>query len=314
MSQKSTSQRRVATGWLLIIGVVALAILILILSDITEGRRDTVDLVTTFSEADRLQPGTPVWIAGHEVGEVTDVGFLPPGRSDDERIVAIVRIPAEDTALLRLDSRSRLTTRQPLGPPVIELLPGSAEAPPAQPGDTLRELESTGLEQAVERAQTTTEHLDTLSTALGSLARLIEGRRETVQALQDPARGARLEIDTASRHLRTGPLGDALAEEGLAVRVRYLRATLADLRMVVDSIVSATGGTDDEPAESIASIRDRLESVQGELNRLSRSLESAEGAAGRFARDPAIRNAVESVRMQADSLASELRRNPFRIF
>lgn len=303
-----------ATGWLLIIGLVALAFLILVFSDITEARRDTVDLAATFSEAGRLQPGTPVWIAGHEVGAVTDVGFLPPDHPGDQRIVATVRIPAEDAAILRLDSRSRLTSPQPLGPPVIELLPGSAGAPPARPGDTLRQLESTGLEQALERGQTTTEHLDTLSTALGSLARLIEGRRETVQVLREPARGARLEIDETSRHLRTGPLRRALSEEGLADRVQYLQGTVAELRTAVDSILIAVGETGDRPAESIASIRDRLESVQGELNRLSRSLESAEGTAGRFARDPAIRNAVESVRIQADSLAAELRRNPFRIF
>ena len=69
-------RRRTLWGSVIVVLLLAIAVLIISLENIAEAGNETVDYTTSLPGTGGLVAGAPVWIAGHEVGEVVSVGLL----------------------------------------------------------------------------------------------------------------------------------------------------------------------------------------------------------------------------------------------
>src|SRR5687768_9684953 len=128
---------RVIAGFAILGGIIALATLLIFLGYIIDSFQKTYSIVAIFPTSEGLRVGSPVWIAGHEVGTVATIGFRPVIADSAPTVAVRINLPTEHQSLVRRDSDIRLTRPRPVGDPVINISPGSASSPPLQEGDTL---------------------------------------------------------------------------------------------------------------------------------------------------------------------------------
>lgn len=303
-------RRRVLWGSLILLVLLSIAVMIISLERIAEARTTTIDVAASLPGSGGLGAGAPVWIAGHEVGEVVSVALLPAGAGrEGSRIVAIARMPEEYLPLLRTDSRARLTSAQLMGPAILAISPGSAAAAGLEPGDTIpAAYEPDQIDEAVARTRGVLGGADTLLAQLRAIGALYQGRRPGIEALQRSAAEASLELERAKRTLAYGPMSGALGDARLAERVQRVRAAVTELQRGLGRYTAGSLGTDMEALGA------RADALGEELAALDSATADLSGFLGRYAADTAISRQAARAAAQMDSLRREAMSNPFMFF
>lgn len=309
MSPRVDGGRRALIGGLLIAGIVVLAALSVTLGDLIERRRGVFTVVAVVEEAGRVKPGTPVWLAGHPAGEVRRVSFLPPADGRPGRLAITMVLPRGLLGQVRADAAVALRPDQPLGPPVVRLDPGTPDAPPLGPVDTLFALDREPLEPVVTRARSLVGSLDSLTDRLHRLSEALDRQEVSLAGVEGPARAAAGEVRRTRNLLSEGPLG-ALPTAEVRERIAIISDRVTALGAALDTAAMAWK-RDDLEGERLA---ERLAATRRELGRLEAALAGAEGTAGRVLHDTALTAAVARSQAALDSLMAELSATPWRLF
>jgi len=119
-------------GLFLAIGVGCLAWLSIKLAKKDFFARNGYEVQAAFSNGGGLHPGTPVLIAGVEIGRVKSVGL--------EDYEAKVRMVIEPGVVLQKDTIASIKTRGLIGEKYIELTPGASEKT-IKPGAVIRDTQ-----------------------------------------------------------------------------------------------------------------------------------------------------------------------------
>jgi phospholipid/cholesterol/gamma-HCH transport system substrate-binding protein len=128
-----------------------------------------VHLHTSFDNSSGLVVGTPVRLAGVDVGIVESIRFDSDLRQKKVRIA--LAVDRRYLGRIREDSVARLASKGLLGDMIINISVGSAEAAPLRDGDTLRSQESDGLTEVVASLQDGIAEIRALS---GSVKQRVE--------------------------------------------------------------------------------------------------------------------------------------------
>ena len=308
--QSEKDARRVLWGSLIVLVLLTVGLLIISLERIAEARTATVDFPASLPGTGGLVAGAPVWIAGHEVGEVVSVALLPAAAgSEGSRIVAMARLPEKYLPLVRADSRAHLTSAQLMGPAILEISAGSANAPALAPGDTIPALyEPDQIDEALARTRGMLGGADTLLSELRTITALYRQRAPHIEALKRSAGQASVELERVQRTLQEGPLTAALADARLAERMARVRAAVADLQRGLARYRAGSLGAD------MDALGARVDSLTAELAALDSTAADVSGFVGRFAADSALSVETARTRAQMDSLMSDVMSNPFMFF
>lgn len=298
--------RRITIGLALIAALAATAVGIFFLGDILRRRQGTYTIVGAFSDATRLSDGTPVWIAGHPVGRVIKVDLRPTEAGEAAPFVATLELPIEVRQHVRRDSEVRLRTPGRLGSPVVDVMPGTLAAPILAPGETLYAPPPAKLRDLIGKISELDRSLDTLIIVGKPLEARIDARTPELERLARSVAVARDEFQVLRAWIETGPLADPPWQTALA----RLRSTLSQIAQAADRRASMT--RDVELAPALDSLSQRAERIGERVAELERALEDRRGFVGRWEADPAIRQALEGVRAQLDSLVEATRRRPWR--
>ncbi|MGH7475183.1 MAG: MlaD family protein [Longimicrobiales bacterium] len=305
--------RRVLGGILLLLAIVFVALVIFFLPEIQRKAERPYTLVAVLPETDRLRQGAPVLLAGKEVGRVIDIVLLPTSADTSAVVGAVFEVAGEARPFIRRDSELHVTAPNPLGAPVLLIMPGSPQAPVVEPGDTLRPPPS-DLEAVLVAAR---DLFATLDTALGDAALLGSRVRERSAAIRrarqstEAARSEYEELDAAIRGSALASLGDDAGA----------RASLDRLRANTDTLVSAARERSARIRQLLADttalaprqrLAGRFRTLAVELERLDTLLSEPSGSWSRLAADSALAVALAGLRAQLDSLIIEARRNPIR--
>ena len=304
------NRRRTLWGSVIVVVLLVIAVVIISLENIAEAGTETVDYTASLPGTGGLVAGAPVWIAGHEVGEVVSVGLLPPASGrEGSRIVAIARIPEEYGSLVRADSRARLTSAQLMGPAILEISPGSAQATALAPGDTIpAAYEPDQVDEALQRTRGVLTGADSLVSELKTIAALYQARRPRIDAVQSSAADASAELERTKRLLAEGPLAGALHDARITERVGRLRAAVAELQ---SGLARYTAGPLAEDLDGLAA---RADALATELATLDSAAAGLSGFLGRYGADSAIARQAGRAGAQMDSLTREIMANPFMFF
>jgi len=119
-------------GLFLIIGIGCLGWMSIKLARKEFFARNGYQVQATFSNGSGLHRGTPVVIAGVEIGRVLSVGL--------EDYEAKVRLVIQQGVVLQSDTIASIKTRGLIGEKYIELAPGASDKP-IQPGGVIRETQ-----------------------------------------------------------------------------------------------------------------------------------------------------------------------------
>jgi len=253
-------------------------------------------LKTRFGNVAGLKPGSPVRLAGVEVGSVQDVDLT------GEEVDVIFEVNRDFQSRITTDSIATLGSVSLLGESAVDIKPSSRGTPIPEWGYV-----RTG-PAAMQIADLTNEAGEGI-TQLTALIGDIRGGRGTVGKLMtDEALYLELhrlvtsmgDLTDGIRNGR-GTISQLLNDPRTA---NELNATLANVQQLTARINAGEGSigkllTDDSLARNLASTTSRLDALVAKLN-------SNDGTAGKFINDPALFNKLNSVADRMDTLVNQL--------
>lgn len=311
MGRDARQRRRVLQGGLLIAGLVGLAALIFFLDDLVSAFDRTYTIVAVVPDAPGLAPGSPVWVGGREVGEVTTVGFLPADADTLDRIWVTLKLPRRLQPQIRADSRVRLTSAALIGQRVVDIVPGTGAARELAPGDTLRlRLELTA-RQVTRQAAAVRAQIDTLLARAGVLAPAARARMEEAERAAIAMDGALAEARRLSGDLRVNRGPALLSDPAFTASLQAVRQHAVELSAEVDRLGAGGAGMGDVEA-ALARLLARADTLGARLDAAAAILRRPDGFASRLQQDSALIHATHAARAALDSLMADVRREPLR--
>lgn len=311
MVKDSRQPKRAIYGGLLIAGLVGAALLVFFLDDLVKAFERNYSVVAVVPDAPGIAPGTPVWVGGRAVGEVLTVAILPTSVDTLGRVVVTLELPRRVRDQVRRDSRVRLTSVSLMSEAVVDIVPGSPAAPALTAGDTLRLDVRPSAERLATRAAALRTELDTVMSAVRSLAPVAAARGEQTARILATLDGAAVEV----RRLREDMAGNgglaALDDPAFRASLERARAHVAALPGLVEA-ARGRAGRAGEARDSLARFRVRVDSLAAQLDAVAASLEAEQGFLVRARQDTALAAAVNAARISLDSLMAEVSRNPVR--
>lgn len=274
-------------------------------------------LVTLMNSASGLAPGASVQLAGQNVGQVSRVDLIPPERRSaaGEAVAVTLAVNREVAAQIREDSRARIQTQGLLGDRLINITPGSPEAPRLQPGDTLAAVEPLDYQELLGQASGAVGDLTEITRNLSDLTgRIAEGEGTAGRLLLDPTLYRRLvslsgSLDSTLTAVNggDGTLGRLLHDDRL---YRRLVASAASLDTVTSRIRRGEGSLGRMVASD--SLYRSVAGAAGRADSLLARIVAGEGTAGRLVAEDAMYEELLKTLVDLNATLDQLRENPRR--
>jgi phospholipid/cholesterol/gamma-HCH transport system substrate-binding protein len=306
---------QVRAGVLILAGLALLSAAVFMVGDTGDvfGRR--YRLVTLVGSAAGLVPGASVQLAGQTVGQVDHIDLIPPGDrpSSGEAVAVWMEVDEGVREQIRRDSRAQIRTQGLLGDRLIDIRPGTVDAPVLQPGDTVPSAASVDYDaliaegaEAVGRLVDVTRDLSELTEGLlageGSLGRLV-----TDDQLYDRTvtLASRLDSLLAAATNPSSPVMRMLRDSTLYAA---LRSAAASLDTVAGQAARGEGTlgrllTSDSLWTALHGSAARTDSLLG-------ALLAGEGSAGRLLTDEGLYEEMLKTLVDLNALLSAVRENP----
>ena len=293
---RSLAWSELKIGVLTIVALAIAAVLIFSLTGTKGFAWQRYSLKTRFTNVAGLASGSPVRIAGVEVGTVTDVQIV------NGLVEVTFQVNEKNSAIITDRSVARLGSVSLLGQSAVDITPAT-EGTPIPPWGYVPQG------RAVAALSDVT---DTASQGITELTAMIhdlrQGRGTAGKLLTDDQLYAELNrfigsVSTLTDGLKQGKgtLGKLLEDPATA---DALEASLKNIESVTKQIASGEGGIgrlikDDAFVRSLSSATNNLDAMMAKLN-------SGEGTAGKLISDPALFNRLNSVTERLDTLVSQL--------
>lgn len=305
-------------GLLIIAALVVLAGGVLYVGSTGNVFGERFQLVTLMHSASGLAPGSGVQLAGQNVGQVSRVDLLPPDeRPPEGQAVAVtLSVNREVAPQIRTDSRAHIQTQGLLGDRLVNISPGSPDAPRLSAGDTLQSVEPLDYQQVLNEASGAVSNLTSITRDLSGLTeRIARGEGTAGRLLLDPTLYRRLvslsgSLDstlTAVNRGDGGTLSRLLHDDEL---YRRMAASAASLDTITTRVRRGEGSlgrmvADDSLYRSVAGAADRADS-------LLRRILAGEGTAGRMVTQDSVYDELLRTLVDLNATLDEMRQNPRR--
>ena len=298
---------RVLAGFAILAGIIALTAIVFFLADIQRAFKKHYSIVGVFPTAEGLRVGSPVWVAGHEVGTVTSIAFRPVEADSIPTLAVRLSLPREHQALVRRDSHIRLTKPKPIGDPVIAITPGTRQAPMLQDGDTLIGVVPATVEAAFNGLVALRTSLDSLIIESKRLTPLASRRQQQLTRIMRGLTGVRSEFAAFSESF-----GKPGARNITDPEVRLALSSLSTTAKQLGPLFNDAAKRYQDPAlrGAFTSLKARADALSVQFDSLSSVMQN--GSLSRFAQDSAITKALNAAKVELDSVMAITKRNPLR--
>jgi len=315
MAVDRSQNRHVVIGVLIVLAALVLPVLVVFVPNLLRLFTPSIDLVAVMSQAGTLAKGSPVWIAGHEVGVVTSIGLRPAGRDSIERIAVKLSVPRKYSSHIRKDSEVVLSSSRLVGAPALDILPGSPAAPPVQDGDTLFTRGAGGLEDIINSTLVLSENFGKLFNDLESIKDVgSHTRDQQLERLSANFTRTSTEFARLMHSLETSPI-NMLSDPEFKRTINSLSARGRELSQAFGAAAERArrARSEAEPAlRRLAARGDTISKVLADIQ--ARIDEGGGGLLMRARTDTAIVKALHEAQEQLDSLVAESKRNPLRFW
>lgn len=261
-----------------------------------------------FDNAAGLQADDPVQVAGVSVGRVEEVELTEDGQ-------ARVRLRLDRDIQLHDDAVAAVGSTGMLGDRVLDLRPGSRDAPLIADGDTIAGGEPVSIDQMVSVVSRIATNLDATTESISRVLGTDEGEASLRQILANlESLSGRLDVMVAEN---TDGVGDALGRlddtlsnmNELTVEMRgSLPALVEDMRELSDRIGGVLEDNDGDigaAAENLRTMTERLDRSAADLEELIAKMNRGGGTVSRLVNESEtvdrLNEALDSV---DDSLAA----------
>ena len=249
------------------------------------------------------------------MGKVETIEFIPienRHRSQDVlKITMSINVAVQQQ--IRGDSEARVRTQGLLGDKVIDLTPGSPEAPALTPGDTVPSAIAVDYEQMLASAAELVDDLSVMLRNMRSIAdNLLAGHGTAGRMLMDTTLYA--EMLSASRSMTEflESVGDA---EGAFAQLAQDDRLYQDLRSVVAGLDTLTMRLVDGDGTLSRLITDdslyvQLVSTSARADSMLSAIESGEGTLGQLVTDQDLYESLLKLLVDVQAVVLELREDP----
>lgn len=332
---RSLSWAELRIGLVTIAGFVITAIAIFLLTGDRGFFWQRYHLKSMFDNVAGLRPGSPVRVAGYDVGTVTEMAFV--GR----QVEVTFEVHESMSRQITTASRATLGSVSLLGESAVDIAPSTEGEPIAEWG-YVPSARARGLadvtEQATEGIESLTGLIEDMRAGRGTVGRLMtdealyeeirgfaaaarelaagvqEGRGTLGQLVNDPQIAQSLEhtlenAQTLSARLEAGEgsMGKLLTDDGF---YDSLEGTVSGVDAIVDRMNQGQGSlgkllTDDTVATQLASVTQRLDQLTASLN-------AGEGTAGRLLKDRELYENMNTTVRELQMLIADIREDPRR--
>jgi phospholipid/cholesterol/gamma-HCH transport system substrate-binding protein len=251
----------IKVGVLIVVSFVLLSIGIFITSDIRDLWENKRTIALLFPYADGITRGSPVWYAGLEVGEVSDVRIAKETR---DRIAITVRIEPE--ARIKKDSRVDIRSLGMMGAKYVEISPGTPESPELASGETLEGGTPTSLTQIMETGhEVAARMVDLIQEARAVVKDL--GSESSVKATIQNANGLLVELRETGKDLKPilkkiSSFADSLDDTG-----KQLKTTVGEGGKEFTVLLKELRETNKGLKDGIVSLQAQLGKTLGEVDK-----------------------------------------------
>lgn len=297
-----------------------------------------------------LKVGAPVWLAGVDVGLVTDILFADPKNSNEVSID--IEVDTEAMKKIGADSKITIKTRGLMGEKYVDILPSLhySDKPPALlQGSSVAKLDDViqkagdafdkvnGIIDNIDKGKGTLGKLNKDETLYSNVARLAVEMKDLVVTInhgegtlgklnRDPEPYNKL-IAILNRADRT--LQDIQASDGTLNKLIYDKALYTKLTALADKSIQAADdvrdlnkkitskdGTiglllnDREFYDKGISLLTRAESSVKAIEEVTAKVKNGEGTAGKFVNDKALYDKMNKMVDDLDALVKDFKENP----
>ena len=285
MPRTALRWRDLVPGAVVLAVLVALVVGILALSRIGTLRGETFRLHVLAGTARDITSGSDVWLVGQRIGTVVEVRFRAPSTDTSQRLLLELDVLERARPLLAHNSTVEFRAAGSLlGALVVDLSPGTPDARPIEPGDTLIARPPTDLQD--------------LAGSFADVGTQLPVLRQDAAAILGHLRDA------------DGTIGAAARSEGFVA--------LGRLQTSLTSLTRQLSGTDDGslgPMLRGPDVRARAGRAAARADSIRQLLASDAGSFGRFRRDSTlvrqiaeVRDEISVLRLLADSTSGTVGR------
>lgn len=314
MSASSLRWRELVPGLAVSATLALVAWAVLRYAQVGSMRGDTIELHAPVASARGIMRGSQVWLAGHAIGKVRDVEFLPITTDTASRVVVRMQVLAEHREQIRRDSYAQIRSGANLiGSPVVYIMPGSPASPALGDGDTLLTraqldpesfssqlaVASRSFPEIIANVKVLGAQLETTEGTLGALLGDNSGRLEVV-ATRAGQVAQKIGGDASAMRRAIGP-------GGLTDRVGVVRARADSMRALLAGDAGALGRfrRDSTLATQVRELRDEVSIVRA-------LLAEPRGTAGRALHDRAAYDELSRLERDLGLLMDDIKRRPLR--
>jgi phospholipid/cholesterol/gamma-HCH transport system substrate-binding protein len=253
-------------------------------------------LKTRFTNVAGLNPGSPVRLAGVQVGSVSDVELV------GDQVEVTFEVNRKYEPQITSASVARLGSVSLLGESAVDISPGPGVTPVPDwgyvPGGKAPAALSDMTDQASQGITELTALIHDVRTGRGTVGKLMTD--EQLYAELNRFVTSATELTQGIRDGR-GTLGKLMNDPAVA---NSLQGTLANMETLTRQLNEGQGSLgkllhDDAFAQSLNGATANINALVGKLN-------SGEGTAGKLINDPAVFNQLDSVTKRLDQLIADL--------
>lgn len=265
-------------------------------------------LIAYFPEAQGLQGGAAVQLAGVPVGSVSDIRLSP--YKDPQRAVEVVmRIRRRYQEDIRADSVADIETAGLLGEGFVDITRGSASAAVIPPGGEVNTHAQADIKQIVQNANDVLTNLTDLSKKLNDVTNQITTGKGTVgkfiydatlyNRMDDTVAKLQDMMDKVSRG--QGTLGQLVSNDAL---YQKLNGTLDRANGLMDQIQHGNGTVG--KLLNNPSLYDNLDKTITEAHDLVANINQGNGTLGKLAKDPQLYNRMNEAAANIDTITGRM--------
>lgn len=265
-------------------------------------------LVAYFPEAQGLQAGSSVQLAGVPVGSVSDI-HLSPYKNPRRAVEVVMRIRRTYQEDIRADSVADIETAGLLGEGFVDITRGTASAAAIPPGGEVKSQQQADIKQVVQNANDVLTNLTDLSKKLTDVTNQITTGNGTVgKFIYDPTLYNRFS-DTAAKLQNLmnqvssgkGTLGELLTNDALAHK---LNATVDRANGLMDQIQHGNGTVG--KLLNNPSLYDNLDKTITEAQDLVVNINQGKGTLGKLAKDPQLYDRFNEAASNIDTITGRM--------
>jgi len=157
---KSSSSQQMRVGIFVTLGLVLSMAVIFLLGDIGDLFQRRFTLYTNFNDTTGVRVGSPIFLAGINVGKVEAIRF--PKTIEEKKIVVTMKIQREFHDRIRKDSEAKITTQGLLGDKAIFITVGSADEPEVKSGGEIKARKGLSIESFGEKGAELLDNINDL--------------------------------------------------------------------------------------------------------------------------------------------------------